>query len=173
MLVSELKKSIREVPDFPKPGISFKDVTTLFRDAAAFRSAMDRMTERFSGDKIDAVAGIDARGFVLAGVLADRLNTGLILVRKGGKLGWSDAEGEIVIPLEFDHVFCPNTDVRTAFGENGKAIVGKEDEYWVVSREGQVEPMDSSKLPRRFFGLAVFELELGDPIKLFSREAFE
>ena len=93
MLVSELKKSIREVPDFPKPGISFKDVTTLFRDAAAFRSAMDRMTERFSGDKIDAVAGIDARGFVLAGVLADRLNTGLILVRKEGKLP-AAVEGE-------------------------------------------------------------------------------
>jgi len=86
MLVSELKKTIREVPDFPKPGVSFKDLTTLFQNPVAFRSAMDRLTERFSDEKIDVVAGIDARGFVIAGVLADRLNLGMVLVRKAGKL---------------------------------------------------------------------------------------
>ncbi len=86
MLVSELKKTIREIPDFPKPGIAFKDITPLFRDAEAFRSAMERLGDRYEGEKIDAVAGIDARGFILASILAYRLGTGLILVRKAGKL---------------------------------------------------------------------------------------
>ena len=84
--VAELRKAIREVPDFPKPGINFYDVTTLFRNAAAFRSAADLITERFRADSVDAVMGIEARGFVLAAVLADRLGTGLILARKPGKL---------------------------------------------------------------------------------------
>jgi len=86
MLVTEIKKIIREIPDFPKPGIGFKDVTTLFRDPQAFRSAMDRLVERYEGEKIDFVAGIDARGFIIASVLAYRLSMGLILVRKAGRL---------------------------------------------------------------------------------------
>jgi adenine phosphoribosyltransferase len=86
MLVSDLKKTIREVPDFPKPGVGFKDLSTLFRDATAFRSAMDRMVERYQGERLDAVAGIDARGFSVAAVLAHQLNLGLIMVRKAGKL---------------------------------------------------------------------------------------
>ena len=86
MLVSELKKTIREIPDFPKPGIGFKDITPLFRDERAFRSAMDRLGDRYEGEKIDAVAGIDARGFIIASILAYRLGKGLILVRKAGKL---------------------------------------------------------------------------------------
>jgi len=86
MLVSELKKTIREIPDFPKPGIGFKDLSELFRDPAAFRSAMDRMVERYEGEKIDAVAGIDARGFTVAAVLAHQLKLGLVLVRKAGRL---------------------------------------------------------------------------------------
>lgn len=86
MLVSELKKTIREVPDFPKPGVNYKDLTTLFRNPLAFVSAMDRMVDRYHGEKIDLVAGIDARGFSVASVLAYRLDLGLILARKGGKL---------------------------------------------------------------------------------------
>lgn len=86
MLVSELKKTIREIPDFPKPGIAFKDLTPLFLDPLAFRSALDRLGDRYEGEKIDVVAGIDARGFVIASTLAYRLGTGLILVRKAGRL---------------------------------------------------------------------------------------
>jgi len=70
MLVSELKKSIREVPDFPKAGINFYDVSTLFRNREAFGATVNRMVERFRGDPIDALAGIEARGFVLAGAMA-------------------------------------------------------------------------------------------------------
>ena len=86
MLVRDLKKTIRTVPDFPKPGVSYKDISTLFRNPLAFRSAMDRLIERYQGEKLDAVAGIDARGFSIASVLAYRLSLGLILVRKAGKL---------------------------------------------------------------------------------------
>jgi adenine phosphoribosyltransferase len=88
MGVGDLKKVIREVPDFPKPGINFYDLTTLFRNADAFRGALDRMVERFRGDRIDAVAGIEARGFVLASVMAYELQVGLALLRKPGKLPW-------------------------------------------------------------------------------------
>jgi adenine phosphoribosyltransferase len=93
MLASELKKSIREIPDHPQPGINFYDVSTLFRDARAFRGAVDRMIDRYRGDRIDAFAGIEARGFVLAGAMAYALEVGLILVRKQGKLP-HDTESE-------------------------------------------------------------------------------
>jgi len=93
MLVSDLKKTIRVIPDFPKPGVSYKDISTLFRDPVGFKSAMDRMVERFDGEKLDAIAGIDARGFAIASVLAYRLDVGLILVRKAGKLP-ADVEAE-------------------------------------------------------------------------------
>lgn len=86
MRVHDLKRSIREVPDFPKPGIRFYDVTTLFRSPDAFATAVDRLVERFRGEPIDAFAGIEARGFVLAAALAYALRGGLILVRKPGKL---------------------------------------------------------------------------------------
>jgi len=93
MRVSDLKKTIREVPDFPKPGINFYDLSTLFRDAEAFQSAIEVMTERYRGDKLDALAGIEARGFIVASAMAVQLGLGLIMVRKAGKLP-GDTEGE-------------------------------------------------------------------------------
>lgn len=86
MLIADLKKVIREIPDFPKPGITFYDVSTLFRNAGAFRSAVERMVQRFQGQRLDALAGIEARGLVLASAMAFELGLGLILVRKHGKL---------------------------------------------------------------------------------------
>jgi adenine phosphoribosyltransferase len=111
MLVSDIKKTIREIPDFPKPGVAFKDITTLFVNPLAFKSAMDRMVERYEGEKIDLVAGIDARGFSVASVLAYRLQLGLILVRKAGKLpgpveteGYSLEYGDAAIEVHKDAV---------------------------------------------------------------------
>jgi len=86
MLASEIKKIVREVPGFPKPGITFYDVTTLFRSAVAFRSIVERIVERYRGERIDAIAAIEARGFVLGAAVAAGLEVGLILVRKAGKL---------------------------------------------------------------------------------------
>jgi len=82
----EIKKRIREIPDFPKPGILFYDVATLFRDGAAFRAVVEQMASRLEDRGLDALAGIEARGFVLASALAYRLGLGLLLVRKRGKL---------------------------------------------------------------------------------------
>jgi adenine phosphoribosyltransferase len=86
MVPAELKKKIREVPDFPRPGINFYDVSTLFRDAAAFRAVVEQMARPWRDDGVDALVGIEARGFVLASALAYELGLGLVLVRKLGKL---------------------------------------------------------------------------------------
>ena len=81
-----LKDRIREVPDFPKPGILYKDITTLLKDPAALREAADRLADRFAGRRIDQVVGIEARGFIFAPLVAYRLNAGFVPVRKPGKL---------------------------------------------------------------------------------------
>ena len=82
----DLKKAIRTIPDYPKPGIMFRDVATLIGDARAFRVAVDRMVQPWAGAKIDQVAGTEARGFILGGAVAHQLSVGFIPVRKRGKL---------------------------------------------------------------------------------------
>ncbi len=84
--MEELKKKIREVPDFPKPGILFYDLTTLLKDREGLRKVIDILTQEFEGKKIDKVVGIEARGFIFAPAIAYNLNAGLVLVRKKGKL---------------------------------------------------------------------------------------
>jgi len=84
--MEELKKKIREVPDFPKPGILFYDLTTLLKDREGLRSVMDILTEEFKEKEIDRVVGIESRGFIFAPALAYNLNAGFVLVRKKGKL---------------------------------------------------------------------------------------
>jgi adenine phosphoribosyltransferase len=86
--VAALKASIRDVPDFPKPGIVFKDITTLLRDPALFRRAIDLMCALCGDLKVDKVVAIESRGFILGGALALRLGTGFVPVRKPGKLPW-------------------------------------------------------------------------------------
>jgi len=85
-LIEGLKNSIRDVPDFPKKGIIFKDITTLLKDGRKFREAIDCIVERYKGKKIDKVVAIEARGFVLGSVVAYRLGVGIVPVRKKGKL---------------------------------------------------------------------------------------
>jgi len=82
----DLEKYIRDVPDFPKKGILFKDITTLLQDGDAFRHAMNRMLKKHLEAKIDKVVGIEARGFVLGGVMAYKLGCGFVPARKLGKL---------------------------------------------------------------------------------------
>ncbi|MCY3778258.1 MAG: adenine phosphoribosyltransferase [Candidatus Aminicenantes bacterium] len=84
--MEELKKKIREVPDFPKAGILFYDVTTLLKDADGLRQAVDLMVDPYVGAGIDKVVGIESRGFILAPAMAIRLDAGFVLVRKPGKL---------------------------------------------------------------------------------------
>ena len=84
--MEDLKKKIREVPDFPKPGILFYDLTTLLKDREGLRQVIDLLTQEFEGKEIDIVVGIESRGFIFAPALAYNLNAGLVLVRKKGKL---------------------------------------------------------------------------------------
>ncbi len=77
---------IREVPDFPKPGILFYDITTLLKNPTAIRSLADQLTTRYQGQRITKVVGIESRGFIFGGVLAARLGAGFVPVRKPGKL---------------------------------------------------------------------------------------
>lgn len=84
--MDNLKSLIRTIPDYPNPGIMFRDVTTLFADAQGFKATIAKLAEPYRTEPIDAVAGIEARGFILGGAVADRLGCGFIPVRKKGKL---------------------------------------------------------------------------------------
>ncbi|MBC7768723.1 MAG: adenine phosphoribosyltransferase [Phycisphaerales bacterium] len=84
----DLRSVIRAIPDYPKPGIIFRDITTLLGDARAFRTAVDRLVQPYAGVQIDKVVGIEARGFILGGAVAHQLSVGFAPVRKKGKLPW-------------------------------------------------------------------------------------
>lgn len=84
--MEDLKKIIRDVPDFPKEGIVFKDITTLLSDAKSFQRVIDLMAHRYIDKEIDLVLGVEARGFIMGSALAYKLGKGVILVRKPGKL---------------------------------------------------------------------------------------
>ena len=85
-LENDLKAAIRNIPDYPKPGIMFRDITTLLGNARAFRRAVDELVHPWAGSKIDKVAGIEARGFILGGAVAHQVSAGFIPIRKKGKL---------------------------------------------------------------------------------------
>jgi len=84
--MTDLKKFIRDIPDFPKKGIIFHDITPLLQNAGAFEAAIERMAEMLGGREIDYLVGIESRGFIFASALAIKLRTGLVIVRKPGKL---------------------------------------------------------------------------------------
>ena len=82
----DLRENVRSIPDYPKPGIMFRDITTLLGDARAFRRAVDELVQPWAGMKIDKVAGIEARGFILGGAVAHQVSAGFVPIRKKGKL---------------------------------------------------------------------------------------
>src|ERR1700677_526561 len=84
--MNDLKALIREIPDYPKPGILFYDLTTLLKDPTGFHSLVDQMCDQYNGTKVDVVAGLEARGFIFAPALAYRLGAGFVPVRKPKKL---------------------------------------------------------------------------------------
>ncbi len=84
--MTDLKASVRTIPDYPKPGIMFRDITTLLGNARAFRRAVDELVQPWAGAKIDKVAGMEARGFILGGAVAHQLSAGFVPIRKKGKL---------------------------------------------------------------------------------------
>jgi adenine phosphoribosyltransferase len=98
---AEIEAAIRNVADFPKPGIQFKDITPVLADARLFAGAIDLLTERFKPGTIDAVVGIDARGFIFAAAAAIKLHAGFVPVRKKGKLPYENIEQDYA--LEYGH----------------------------------------------------------------------
>ncbi len=85
-LQETLLSAIRTIPDYPKPGVMFRDITTLLGNARAFRRAVDELVHPYAGTKIDKIAGIEARGFILGGAMAHQLSSGFVPIRKKGKL---------------------------------------------------------------------------------------
>jgi adenine phosphoribosyltransferase len=100
----QILDSIRTIPDFPKPGIQFKDITTLLGDPKAFTLLMDHLEARYSDYDLDYVAGIDARGFIFGAILADRLGVGFVPVRKKGKLPYTTVSEKYSLEYGFDEV---------------------------------------------------------------------
>ena len=98
---SEIEQAIRNVPDFPKPGIQFKDITPVLADARLFAGSIDLLTANFKPGSVDVVVGIDARGFIFAAAAATKLHAGFVPVRKKGKLPYQNIEQDFA--LEYGH----------------------------------------------------------------------
>jgi adenine phosphoribosyltransferase len=94
MDVADLRAKIRDIKDFPTEGILFKDITTLLKDAPAFHYVVDRLAERYRGDRVDVVVAVESRGFIFGGAVAHRLEAGFVPVRKLGKLPGKTIEVE-------------------------------------------------------------------------------
>ncbi len=102
--MENLKRLIRTIPDYPKPGIMFRDVTTLLGDAQGLKAAIASMSDPYRAVPIDAVVGIEARGFILGGAIADRLGCGFIPIRKKGKLPWKTIGQEYTLEYGVDAI---------------------------------------------------------------------
>ncbi len=113
---SIVEASIRDIPDFPKPGIVFKDITTLLNNPHAYKTLMDHLTSRYKDYGLDYVAGIDARGFIFGAALADRLGIGFVPVRKKGKLPYTTVSEKYALEYGVDEVEIH----IDAFGDNGR-----------------------------------------------------
>ncbi|RLA69111.1 MAG: adenine phosphoribosyltransferase [Epsilonproteobacteria bacterium] len=96
--------SIRDIPDFPKPGIIFKDITTLLSNPKALNTLMTHLEERYKEYDLDYIAGIDARGFIFGSILADRLGLGFVTIRKKGKLPYTTVAEKYSLEYGFDEV---------------------------------------------------------------------
>lgn len=94
MRLADLKEKIRSIPDWPKKGVIFRDITPVLEDKRLFKFLIENLAKQFKGKKIDKIVGIDARGFILASALALKLNCGLAIVRKEGKLPWKTIKQE-------------------------------------------------------------------------------
>jgi adenine phosphoribosyltransferase len=100
----DFKPYIRTIPDYPKKGIQFRDVTTLFGNPRAFRAAVDALVQPYAGVQVDRIAGIEARGFILGGAVAHQLSTAFVPVRKKGKLPWKTLSEEYDLEYGKDQI---------------------------------------------------------------------
>src|SRR5262245_55833202 len=110
--VPDLKSLIRTIPDYPKKGIMFRDVTTLLGNARGFKAAIERMAAPYASARVQAVAGIEARGFIVGGAIADRLGCGFVPLRKKGKLPWKTIGEEYTLEYGVDIIEMHEDAVR-------------------------------------------------------------
>jgi len=151
----DVSKVIRSIPDYPKPGIVFRDITTLLNDAKGFRRAIDALVLPHAGTKIDKVAGIEARGFILGGAVAHQLSVGFIPVRKKGKLPWRTYTEQYELEYGTDYV-----EIHTDAVEPGQRILLVDD---LIATGGTAEA--AIKLIERAGGVVVacsFIIDLPD-----------
>lgn len=162
--MTDLKSLIRTIPDYPKPGVMFRDVTTLFGDAQGFKAAIAQMAEPWRTRPVDAVAGIEARGFILGGAIADRLGCGFIPIRKQGKLPWKTIGEQYALEYGVDVIEMHEDACRP-----GERILIVDD---LIATGGTAEA--AAKLIRRSHGVVlgatfIIDLpELGGASKLAS-----
>nr|WP_321575920.1 adenine phosphoribosyltransferase [Sneathiella sp. P13V-1] len=151
----DIKKYIRTLPNYPKEGVMFRDITTLWQDAAGLRTAIDQLVWPYAGVRIDKVAGIEARGFVLGGAIAHQLSVGFVPVRKKGKLP-ADTIGE-----EYELEYGTDTvEIHTDAIKQGENILIVDD---LIATGGTAEA--AIKLIRRSGGTvigAAFVIDLPD-----------
>ncbi len=100
----DLKELVRTIPDYPKKGIMFRDITTLLQHPAGFRRTVDELVYPFAGSSISRIAGIEARGFILGGAVAHQLSVGFVAIRKKGKLPWQTISVEYELEYGTDEV---------------------------------------------------------------------
>ncbi len=112
--MDDIKRLIRTIPDYPKPGIMFRDVTTLMRDAAGFQAAITALAAPFMAKGIDAVAAIEARGFIFGAPVADRLGCGFVPIRKKGKLPWTTIGQQYTLEYGIDTIEVHLDAIKTA-----------------------------------------------------------
>jgi adenine phosphoribosyltransferase len=118
-LASELAAAIRTIPDYPRKGVMFRDITTLLGNARAFRRAVDELVQPWAGSKVDKVAGIEARGFILGGAVAHQLSAGFVPIRKKNKLPYETVRIAYSLEYGIDEMEMH----RDAIGEGEKVIL--------------------------------------------------
>jgi adenine phosphoribosyltransferase len=143
--MTDLKSLIRTIPDYPKPGIMFRDVTALFGDAQGFKSLIAQLTERYKNQPIDAVAGIEARGFIVGGAMAEKLGCGFVPIRKKGKLPWKVHAQSYALEYGTDTI-----EVHQDAFEHGKCVLIVDD---LIATGGTAEA--AAKLVSRAGGTVV------------------
>ena len=117
-MAQPLEELIRSLPDYPKKGIIFRDITTLLQNPSGFRQAVDEMVQPFAGSGIGCVAGIEARGFILGGAVAHQLSVGFVAIRKKGKLPWQTLSVEYELEYGSDEV-----EIHTDSFEPGQKVL--------------------------------------------------
>ena len=153
--MENLKRLIRTIPDYPKPGILFRDITTLLSDSQGLKAAIEGMAAPYHHERVDAVVGIEARGFILGGAVADRLGCGFIPIRKKGKLPWKTIGQEYTLEYGVDQI-----EIHEDAIERGQRILIIDD---LIATGGTAEA--ATKLVRRTEGEivgAAFVIDLPD-----------